>query len=546
MKADSTGKLDHRPNIILIMADDMGFSDIGCYGSEIRTPNLDQLADNGIRFSQMYNSARCCPTRACMLTGLHPHQAGIGHMVENCGTTEYQGYLRRDCVTIAEALHIGGYQTLMAGKWHVGGLYNPLHPESWKIGDDQHPTPCQRGFDHFYGTLDGVASYFHPHTLLQDDQLIQPEKDNYYYTDAISQKAAEMIDQAAQKETPFFLYVAYTAPHWPLHAPQEDIDRYRGRYLNGGWDVLRKQRHEELKGLKILDEKWEISPRDDQASAWQDVQNKVWEDMRMAVYAAQIDRMDQGIGLIRQKLTEKGISDNTIIIFLSDNGGCAELFTEDGFIQNYATQTPDGKRIRAGNHTDALAGGADTFMSYDLPWANASNAPFRLYKHWMHEGGISTPMVVHWPALIRSSRIEHSPGHIVDIMPTLLDIAGVDYPKEYNDQVITPLDGESFKELLLGPGWERERPIIWEHEGNAAVRIGRWKLVRKFPGDWELYDMVADRTELNDLQSVNLPRVKLMEKIYAEWAQRCNVLEWPDLGERDNFGHFGSEAIRQG
>jgi arylsulfatase A-like enzyme len=534
-----------RPNIILILADDMGFSDIGCYGSEIRTPNLDAMAEKGLRFSQMYNSARCCPTRACLLTGLHPHQAGLGHMVENVGVPDYQGYLRDDCVTIAEALRTGGYQTMMTGKWHVGGLYDPMDPSSWKSGDPQHPTPRQRGFDRFYGTLDGVASYFHPHTLLEDDQVIKPEGDEFYYTDAISSRSVEMIAAASKEDSPFFLFVSYTAPHWPLHAPQEDIARYQGRYLKGGWDALRTQRHEELKAAKILDEKWAISPRDEQSPTWQDAEHKEWEDLRMAVYAAQIDRMDQGIGDIRRKLDEEGIADNTIILFLSDNGGCAELFQEDGFIQRYSTQTPDGKPIRTGNYPSADPGGPDTLMSYDLPWANASNAPFRLYKHWIHEGGISTPMIVHWPASIPGSRIEHTPCYVIDIMPTLLEIAGVEYPKEYNDHTITPMEGESLKDAFLKPGWTRDRPIFWEHEGHGAVRMGDWKLVRNFPGQWELYDMNADRTELHNLRTKNLPQSDLMEALYWEWAQRCKILDWPDLGARDHSGHFGSEGIKK-
>jgi arylsulfatase len=295
--------------------------------------------------------------------------------------------------------------------------------------------------------------------------------------------------------------------------------------------------------LKILDEKWEISARDVQSPAWIDAQHKEWEDLRMAVYAAQIDRMDQGIGLIRKKLEAENIAGNTIILFLSDNGGCAELFKEDGFIMRYAIPTPEGKPIRTGNCPEVSPGDADTFMSYDLSWANASNAPFRLYKHWVHEGGISTPMIVFWPQAIQNSRIEHTPCHFIDIMPTLLEIAGVDYPKEYAGREITPLEGESILDAFMTPGWKRDNPILWEHEGNAAVRMGRWKLVREFPGEWELYDMARDRTELNNLKNKNLPQAALMETLYGEWAERCKVLAWPDKGKRDHAGHFGSNWI---
>ncbi len=518
-----------QPNIILMMADDMGFSDIGCYGAEIQTPNLNGMANRGARFTQMYNCARCCPTRASLLTGLYPHQAGIGHMVSDYGIPEYQGYLRDDCVTIAEALKLGGYQTYMSGKWHVGGGYNPLAPETWHPGEPGHPTPCQRGFDRYYGTLDGAGSYFHPHAMLEDDTITYPESasGDFYYTDAISDRAVAMIEEAAQADAPFFLYVAYTAPHWPLHALPGDIAKYEGQYRKGGWDALRTARHEELKGMGLLSDKWDISPRDAQAPPWEDVKAQDWEDMRMAVYAAQIDRMDQGIGRILAKLRALDIEENTLVIFLADNGGCAELLREDGWCQRYATQTPDGKAIHTGNFKNVRPGGPDTFMSYDLPWANASNAPFRLYKHWVHEGGISTPFIVQWPGVAEAGAIQHAPCHVIDLMATCLDAAGVPYPAEYQGRAITPLEGESLVPALRASGWQRARPIYWEHEGNRAVRDGRWKLVRKYPGTWELYDMVEDRTELNDLSAVNQPRLEAMAQQYAAWAARCNVRDWP-------------------
>jgi len=523
-----------RPNIILIMADDMGFSDIGCYGSEIQTPNLDAMAASGVRFTQMYNNARCCPTRASLLTGLYAHQAGIGHMVGDYGIPEYQGYLREDCVTIAEALKAGGYRTLMSGKWHVGGSYNPLAPETWDPGGPGHPTPRQRGFDRYYGTLDGAGSYFHPHTMLEDDTVVTPESADgrFYYTDEISNHAVSMIEDAAAEksahdDTPFFLYVGYTAPHWPLHALPEDIAKYEGLYRKGGWDGLRTARHEEMKGLGLVSDRWDISPRDGEAPSWEDVKARDWEDLRMAVYAAQIDRMDQGIGAILAKLDELGLTENTLVMFLADNGGCAEFLAEDGWCQRYATQTPDGKPIRTGNTVDVRPGGRDTFMSYDLPWANASNAPFRLYKHWVHEGGISTPLIVRWPKVIEVSRIEHTVCHVIDLMATCLDAADVKYPSEHGGHSITPPAGESFVPALVAEGWRREAPVFWEHEGNRAVRDGRWKLVNRYPGEWELYDMVDDRTELNDLSGVNEPQVAAMIDQYTGWAERCRVRDWP-------------------
>lgn len=532
-----------RPNFVLILVDDMGFSDIGCYGSEIRTPNLDKLARGGMRFSQMYNYARCCPTRACMLTGAYPHQAGIGHMMENTGSPAYQGYLRDDVVTIAEALKGGGYRTFMSGKWHVGGAYDPTRPQDWRPGEEGHPTPRQRGFDRYYGTLDGAGSFFAPYSLMEDDAFVNQGTESeslkkgqtdqrgaagdYYYTDAISDQAVKMIEEASQTEDPFFLYVSYTAPHWPLHALPQDIAKYEGIYRHGGWDALRTARHEELNGQGILDSRWQISPRDESAPPWEDARNQDWEDMRMAVYAAQIDRMDQGVGRILAALKASQSYDNTLILFLSDNGGCAEFLSENGWVDRYSDWTPDGRPMRVGNDPDLIPGGPHTFMSYDLPWANASNAPFRLYKHWVHEGGISTPLIAHWPSTIQPNQIVHEACHIIDILPTLQDAAGIAHPDEYNGQPVLPLEGESFLPLLSGAKWSRQGHIFWEHEGNRAVRLGQWKLVSKHGGRWELYDMLDDRTELNDLSEKNRPKVEEFAGLYNAWAERVGVLSWP-------------------
>jgi len=521
---------DSRPNIILILADDMGYSDIGCYGSEIETPNLDELGEGGIRFTQMYNCARCCPSRASLLTGLYPHQAGVGHMVHNLGVPAYQGYLNDNCITIAETLRLAGYRTLLSGKWHVGGYYS-THSEEWRPGEKEHPTPGDRGFQHWFGALAGAGSYFNPHALARDGEFVQPEGDAFYYTDAISDEAAAMIDLYAGEPEPFFLYVGYTAPHWPLHALPEDIERYRGKYARG-WDILRTQRHEELKGLGILSRKWPISPRDEQAPPWPEIREQDWEDARMAVYAAQVDRMDQGIGKIIAKLAERGIQENTLVIFLSDNGGCAELLREDGNIGSAPPYTRDGRPVRIGNTREVMPGTDDTFMSYDLPWANASNTPFRLYKHWVHEGGISTPFIVYWPGRIDAGSITHQPAHLIDIMPTCLEAAGARYPKECEGRPILPLEGESLVPAFGDQDWSRGQEICWEHEGNRAVRQSRWKLVSRHPGKWELYAMEDDRTELDDLSARYPDKVRELESIYNIWAQRCGVLPWEKIRPR--------------
>ena len=520
---------DNRPDFVLILVDDMGFSDIGCYGSEIQTPNLDRMARNGMRFSQMYNYARCCPTRACLLTGAYPHQAGIGHMMENTGSPAYQGFLRDDVVTIAEALKSGGYRTYMSGKWHVGGAYDPTRPDSWRPGEREHPTPRQRGFDRYYGTLDGAGSFFAPHALMKDDSFVDAgaEQENFYYTDAISEQAVEMIEEAADCNDPFFLYVAYTAPHWPLHALPQDIAKYEGLYRNGGWDALRTARHEELKGMGLLDSRWPISPRDSAAPPWEEAGNSDWEDLRMAVYAAQVDRMDQGVGRILAALEAANLDDNTLVLFLSDNGGCAEFLSENGWVDRYSDWTPDGRPMTVGNDPTLAPGGPHTFMSYDLPWANASNAPFRLYKHWVHEGGISTPMIAYWPASIHANQIVHEACHIVDVMPTFLEAAGVGHPAEYNGKPVLPLEGESFLPLLQTGRWSRQSHIFWEHEGNRAVRLDQWKLVSKHGDPWELYDMHEDRTELNDLSKKNRPKVEEFTELYHAWADRVGAMPWP-------------------
>ena len=525
MPEDASG----RPNIIVILVDDMGYSDIGCFGSEIRTPNLDSLAEGGLRFSQMYNSARCCPSRAALLTGLNPHQAGVGHMVANLGVPEYQGYLKDNAVTIAEALKADGYSTFMSGKWHVGGDYNLADPDSWTPSAPGFPTPTQRGFDRYFGILTGAGNFYFPKTLMDQDTLVPlTDLDDFYLTDAISDNAVSMIGEGVAQDSPFFMYVAYTAPHWPLHAHEEDMARYEGQY-RGGWEELRTSRHEKLKSEGVVDEKWEISPRDADSPPWDDVDDPDWQDIRMAVYAAQIDRVDQGVGRILDALRSAGVDDNTLIMFLSDNGGCAEFLAEDSSLpqpSRYSGVNPDGTPMVVGNIPGLRPGGAETFMSYDLPWANASNTPFRRFKRWTHEGGISTPFILSWPARIREPGIVHSPIHLIDIMPTCLDAAGAGHPTERAGQQTIPLEGESVLPAIERRNWARERPIVWEHEGSRAVRQGQWKLVSAIGGGWELYDMEQDRTELNDLYARSRPKAQELERIYAEWAERCGVLPW--------------------
>jgi len=514
--------INEAPNIILIMSDDMGYSDLACYGGEINTPNLDRLANNGLRFTQFYNTARCCPTRASLMTGLYPHQAGIGHMTNyppdslsnNYGVPEYQGYLNRSSVTIAEVLREAGYHTIMAGKWHLGYFGK----EKW---------PLQRGFDRFYGILSGATNYFNPQPpkgLTLGYEHIDPEGDDYYTTDAFTDYAIRFMEESRkQDERPFFLYLAFNAPHWPLHAPAELINKYRGKYL-GGWSRLREERYQRMIEMGLIDKNWKLTTQDSRPWDSLNDEKKQELDFRMAIYAAMIDRMDQNIGRLVEYLENRGILDNTVIIFLDDNGACAE-----------SDELGSGPREQLGTKDGYL-------LSYGRAWANVSNTPFREYKHWVHEGGISSPFIIHWPSGIESKyygQIVDQYGYLPDIMATCLDLADAEYPEVFNGINITPLEGKSLLPVLKGSREQvHAEPIFWEHEGNKAVRMGRYKLVSMWkPGSeysWELYDMEADRTETNDLSDV-LPEIKEeLINTYMEWAERNNILDWNEVNELRN------------
>ncbi|MCB9936911.1 MAG: arylsulfatase [Planctomycetaceae bacterium] len=529
-----------RPNIILIMSDDMGFSDIGCYGGEINTPTLNGLAAGGLRFTQFYNTSRCCPTRASLLTGLYPHQAGVGWMMTDRGYDGYRGDLNRNCRTIAEALRPAGYATYMAGKWHVTPQVKPDGPkDNW---------PLQRGFDRFYGTIHGAGSFYDPNSLTRDNTQISPVADpeyqpeQYYYTDAISDHAVRYIreheEQSADK--PFFLYVAYTAAHWPMHALEKDIAKYRGKY-DAGYQAVREARLERSRVLGLIDPGWGMT---DQAEDWDKVKNREWEIRCMEVYAAMVDSMDQGIGRIVETLRSVNEFDNTLIFFLQDNGGCAEGLgraPRDGLLtrpdkptlapmagttlqtEMIPPQTRDGFPTIMG--PGEMPGPDGTYIAYGRGWANVSNTPFREYKHWVHEGGISTPLIAHWPAKIRRSvNLEHQPSHLIDIMATCVDVAGADYPTQVDGQAIKPLEGVSLVPAFANESVNRKNPLFWEHEGNRAIRDGKWKLVAKENKPWELYDMVADRTELIDLAETKPELVATLAAEWDAWAERAEVL----------------------
>ena len=501
-----------RPNIILIMADDMGFSDIGCYGGEIQTPNLDRLAEYGLRYTQFYNTARCCPTRASLMTGLYAHQAGMGAMTAPTSLRGYQGHLNRNCVTIAEVLKTAGYATFMSGKWHLTENKNKVATGS------KHNWPRQRGFDRFFGTIAGAGSFYTPNTLTLDNQSITEFPKDFYYTTAIGQYGAKFIRDhgTGDNDQPFFLYVPFTAPHWPLHALEKDIKKYRGKYMKG-WDKIREERHARQLKMGLVDQRWPISARHERAPAWDTVDKAKRKEMdeRMAIYAAMIDSMDQAIGTILKAVADVKQTENTLVLFLADNGGC----DESGL---YGFERKKGGKL----------GTDSSFASYGLCWANASNTPFQFFKKDNHEGGIASPLIVHWPEGIYKGRygeLRHQPAHVIDIMATALELTGAQYPKRFRGHDIVPLEGRSLVATLEDKPIDR-KALYWEHVGNRAVRSGDWKLVansRFRKQNWELYNLRTDRTETLNLIDQQKNKAKELEALWQAWATRAHVLPKP-------------------
>ena len=508
-----------RPNIILMMADDLGYSDLGCYGSEIATPNLDALAARGVRFTQFYNGAVCCPTRAALLTGLYSHQAGVGWMVNHGEDSRppgpYQGYLNARCVTLAEVLRGAGYRTLMSGKWHVG--------------ESRPHWPVDRGFDRYFGLISGAANYFDPRKTLRasvvrqvvlDDQLFEAPREGFYMTDAIADHAISFLAETGREPRPFFLYVPFTAPHTPLHAKPEDIARHRGRYRIG-WDALRVERFRRMQAMGILDEAAQLSPRETGVTPWTEEQEPDLQDLKMAIYAAQVESMDRSIGRILAQLRAIGKERETLIIFLSDNGGSSSENISDR--ASHLNRSP-------------YLGGPESYESYGRSWGQASNTPYRKFKVWTHEGGIITPLIAVWPGVVTNEGgLCRVPAHIIDLMATFVDISGAAYPKRIGDQEILPMEGISLAPLLRGGAGPRanptawEKPICWEYQGNRAVRNGRWKLVAEEGQPWELYDLGRDPTELHNLAAAEPERVQALTRQYEAWAQRCGVAPWNEI-----------------
>jgi arylsulfatase len=491
-----------RPNIVVILVDDMGFSDLGCYGSEIPTPNLDRLAAGGLRCTQFYNTARCCPTRASLLTGLYSHQTGVGHMTEDKGVPGYRGRLNNRCVTIAEVLKAAGYFTAMSGKWHVGQNHGVV--------------PWQRGFDRSLNAAGG-GFYFpdSPRTELYlngENIGLRGGKvpDQWYSTDLWTDFGIKFIDEALAEKKPFFLYLAHNAPHFPLQAPPEDIARFRGKY-QVGWDKLREQRQARQIEMGIVEKKWPLSPLPPEVKPWDSLTAAERDhfDHIMAIYAAVVNHMDASVGRLVAGLRDRGVLENTLILFLSDNGGNAESGP-------------------AGRLNGNPPGSAQSNVFCGQSWATLENTPLRRYKHFNHEGGIATPLIMHWPARITArGELRHQPGHLIDIMATCVDVTGAKYPAEFNGQPIQPMEGRSLVPTFDNRPIQRDA-IYWEHEGNAAIRVGDWKLVRLGRGGpWELYDLKADRTELHDLAAQKPELTKQLAAQWEAWAERAGVKPYP-------------------
>lgn len=522
-----------RPNIILILADDLGYSDLGCYGSDIHTPNIDKLGYEGLRFTQFYNAARCCPTRASLLTGLYPHQAGIGQMVGRSAL--YPGDLSHNAITLAEGLDSAGYASYMTGKWHVTP-YRPNTPSFAQNG------PTGRGFDEFYGIITSIRSYYNPPSLMENNRVLPATEGDYHFTDAVTEHAVRYI-KGQKSDQPYFLYVAYSAPHFPLHAREADIAKYRGKF-KAGWDILRKERYKRLVDMKLINPSWPLPKPNPEELSWDEIKPEYldWFDERMAVYSAMVEQMDRGVGAIIDAVKSRADRDNTVVMFLSDNGGCAEeIFPTGNTANDYPRQTRSGAPMRVGNVPTVMPGPEDTYASYGIDWAGYSNTPFRLYKSFVHEGGISTPFIVWWPSRIKAS-VTPEQGHIIDLMPTFLELAKGTYPTEYKGNRILPEEGRSLMPVLQGNS-RSETTYVWEHEGNKAIRKGDWKLVSRLPGAWELYDMKADRTETHDLSKEMPEKVAALSALYEKEAQRVGIK--PFVGQQTPVGRDDDSRFKK-
>lgn len=509
-----------KPNIVLILVDDMGYSDIGAYGSEINTPNLDQLAKEGLRLKEFYNNSICAPTRASLLTGQYQHKAGVGYFDVNLGLPAYQGYLNKQSLTLAEVLKQAGYTTLHSGKWHVG--------------NDSLSWPLQRGFDKSFALIGGASNYFDSESwqkgnpkstvIIDNNKRWKKEAGSYYFTDEISDHATEYIEAQTKSEKPFFLYLAYTAPHWPLQALPEDIAKYKGKY-SIGWDSLRNLRFQQLVKLGLVN-KDVVTEKDPDVPEWNSLtynEKILWAE-KMEVFAAMVDRMDQGVGKVLAALKKAGKADNTLIVFISDNGAPAE-------------DVAHRKGFSTGRNTGPV-GTSGSFESQGKGWSSASNTPFRSYKAFAYEGGISSPFIAWYPAKIKANSLAKGTAHLIDLAPTFYELAGATYPATYKGTKINRLAGKSLVPLLQGQVNEvkRDEPLFWERAGNRAVRSGKWKLVSIYPSyAWELYNLQTDRVENQNVAAKYPEVVNELSKYYFEWADKNDVVDYEKIKPKNSF-----------
>lgn len=538
--ANEEVKKEIKPNIIVIMADDLGFSDLGCYGGEIETPNLDRLAMNGVRSNSFYNTSRCCPTRASFLTGLYPHQAGLGRMTMDAGLPGYRGSLQENTVTIAEVLKDAGYQTGMTGKWHVsetvdlGGeeqLKWLAHQESNGTFSDVASYPTSRGFDKYYGNIWGVVDYFDPFSLVNGTEEVKNVPKDYYHTNAIGDTAVAYVEQFSKKKDPFFLYVAHCAPHWPLQAPEDAIQKYMKVYEKG-WKRIRKERYVRLiaKGI-VPAETSEMPEFMYPEKDWDTNPDKEWDVRAMAVHAAMVDLLDQSVGKLLDKLEETGEMDNTMILFLSDNGASSERPSKYGPGFDRAGFTRDGRTVNFPVAKDSLPGSQTTLSGIGPQWAHTANTPFKYYKAKVYEGGINTPFIAYWPnGGLKNGTVISSPAHVSDVMATCVDVAQGVYPTEYNGNIITPTPGKSIIPILRGTQTKgTQETFFWEHFGSNAIRKGDWKLVKLDNNSpWELYDLSKDRTEINNVAEEHPEVVANLKKEWLVEAKMYKALPAPN------------------
>jgi arylsulfatase len=529
-----------RPNIIVILADDLGYSDLGSYGGEIHTPNIDFLAQNGIRYRQFYNTSRCCPTRASLLTGLYNHQAGIGKMTTAEGQPGYEGHITKNAVTLAEVLKTAGYQTGMTGKWHVSNTLAQKNPEeqlAWlnhqkEFGNfspiDQYPT--NRGFDKFFGTIWGVIDFFDPFSLVNGTEPVKTVPKNYYHTDAINDTTVSYINGFAKSDKPFFIYVAQNAPHWPLMAEPKDIEKYKDTYKKG-WQAIRKARYEKMIKLGLIDpakKKLEANPKN--LPSWENNPTKEWDSQAMAVHAAMIDRMDQGIGRIIQALKQNDQLDNTLILFLSDNGASPEDCAKYGKGFDRPSETRDGREIVYATEKQVLPGPETSYASIGPHWAMVANTPYKYWKAESTEGGINTPMIAFWPkgiAAKKGSFSDHK-GHVMDLMSTFCELAGASYPQNFNGTKITATTGQSLVSSFKNNDSKGHNELFNEHFGARYARKDNWKLV-SLANDtiWQLYNLKNDRSETTDLAAKNPDKVKELSALWVNWASTHQVFPKP-------------------